>query len=326
MEVAPVTEEPSSNTSLFNTFIEKYKGIFLAHVKREFLIIGTSFIGLLLASYIFLTYVNSSAKKKAKQKDEPPKEVTNKEMEEENTKTDEWKAKEWKAWMEQLDKDAEIFTTSLEHKKDQWLVQRELEWGDWVKSMEEKWNHYNEKMGSEYYSVIYKNTSAWSDEQWENWINTEAKQLMEIDWSDWISESESYVDVMMVKEWIVWKNNKIMEWIMRDWKCKEDEQWDAWEKNKWSKWFSINERKKWTQWKDRLSKETEEWTAWVENKEKQYLDNEDRKLVEWKKNNYILFNKWMESFINKWIKEKQWKHYSKQPTGVEPPAAMSLSN
>ncbi|EUD65086.1 hypothetical protein C922_04486 [Plasmodium inui San Antonio 1] len=318
--------EPNAITSFLNTISERYRDSFLANVRSEFLIIGTSFIGLSLASYIFLTYVNSPAKKKIKKKDEPPKELISKEKEEDNTKSEEWKAKEWKVWMTQLDKDAEIFTTSLEHKKDQWLLQRQLESEEWIKSMEEKWNHYTEKMVSEYYSPIYKNAAKWSDEQWENWIRTEAKQVMENHWNDWIAESESYVDVLMMKEWITWKNDKIMEWIMRDWKCKEDKHWDAWEKNKWSKWLSINERKKWTQWKDRLSKETEEWTAWVEKKDKQFLDSEDQKLAEWKKNNYILFNKCMESYINKWINEKKWKNYSKQPISFEPPAMMSMSN
>ncbi|CAA9987047.1 tryptophan/threonine-rich antigen [Plasmodium knowlesi strain H] len=326
MEVVPEAPVPNNSKSFVNAFFEKYKDSFLANVKREFLIIGTSFIALFLASYIFLTYINSPAKKKLKEVDKTSKEVISKEKEDENIKTDEWKAKEWKKWMTQLDSDAEIFTTSLNHKKDQWIAQRELEWGNWIKSMEEKWNYYNERMGSEYYSFVFKNTPAWTDEEWENWIKTEAKELMEIDWSNWISESESYVDVMLVKEWIQWKNNKIMEWITKDWKCKEEEQWDEWEKNKWPKWLSINERKKWTKWKDRLSKETEEWIAWVENKEKQYLDNEDQKLSEWKKNTYTLFNKWRDSYINKFIKEKQWKNYFRKASSIETPASMFISN
>ncbi|GAW83977.1 variable surface protein [Plasmodium gonderi] len=261
-------------------------------------------------------FILGPVQKEADKKDGDTPDLINNEKEYAE-KSEEWKANEWKKWIAELDKNSETFASFLKQKKEEWILQRELEWKEWIKFMEEKWDHYRENVNQELDPLIFNDASTWTDEQWKNWMKTKGKQLIENDWKNWVSKINSYRGAVMDAEWIQKKNDKIMEWVKKEWKCKEDNYWDSWENNTWSKWFSLKERKKWTQWKDRLNKEAEEWIAWVADKENQYLGDAEEKLEEWKKNHYILFNKWMQSYINKWIAEKKWNHYSKQPKILE---------
>ncbi|SBT84619.1 tryptophan-rich protein [Plasmodium ovale] len=341
-------------------FIEKYKNVIDIKFDREHLLLYAGIVALAISTIIFLNFLDyfeeenqkeeeSIASNESKESNEPGESSepsgsnesdesgesseSNEVLKSSNPQkkgkkgiklTEEWKKKEWNKWKKELEESSILFCSDLEKEKNIWLEEKDEKWKEWIKNLEEKWNNFDKYMKNEFYINILKESSSWTDEDWTEWIQTQGKQCMEKDWENYMSENESYLEVMTVKKWIHWKNNKIMEWIMREWKCEEDEFWEKWERVEWHKWLHLNQRRKWLQWKERLDRETNEWVDWIKKKEKTYIYNDCNKISLWKKEKYVVFNKWMESFISQCIAQKKWKtwvqnaHSAKSDKGETP--------
>ncbi|SBT73404.1 tryptophan-rich protein [Plasmodium ovale] len=220
-------------------------------------------------------------------------------------KTEEWKDNEWKNWMTKLEGEWIEFNTTIEKEKVKWLSSKEKDWDEFMQVMESKWMHYHDELEDDVKSDILKRSLTLDESEWKEWMKTEGKELMEKDWKNWITDNESYLDVWSVKEWLKWKNQRIVTWIMTDWKCEEDEYWSKWEES-WAKSLNLKDRNNWLNWRERLNKEMVQWNSWVMTKEQQIRENRSNNWSKWKSDKHVMFNLWMESFINKWIQEKQW--------------------
>nr|ACC68833.1 tryptophan rich antigen 39.8 [Plasmodium vivax] len=220
-------------------------------------------------------------------------------------KTEEWKDNEWKNWMGKLEGEWVDFNNTIEKEKGKWLNGKEKDWDEFIQYMDNKWMHYHDGLDEEVKSDILKRSLTLDEIEWKDWIKTEGKELMEKDWKNWITNNESYLDVWSVKEWLKWKNQRIVTWIMTDWKCEEDEYWSKWEES-WAKSPNMHDRTNWLNWRERLNKEMVQWNSWVMMKEQQIRENRSNNWSKWKSDKHVMFNLWMDTFINKWINEKQW--------------------
>ncbi|KJP85545.1 hypothetical protein AK88_04811 [Plasmodium fragile] len=220
-------------------------------------------------------------------------------------RTEEWKDNEWKNWMHKLEGEWIDFNNTIEREKGKWINAKEKDWEEFIQFMDNKWMHYNVDLERDVKSDILKKSLTLDEEEWKEWIKTEGKDLMERDLRNWITNNESYLDVWSVKEWLKWKNQKIVTWIMTDWKCEEDEYWSKWEES-WAKNPNVQDRTSWLNWRERLNKEMVQWNSWVMMKEQHIRENRSNIWSKWKSDKHVLFNLWMDSFINRWIHEKQW--------------------
>ncbi|SBT36689.1 tryptophan-rich antigen (Pv-fam-a) [Plasmodium ovale wallikeri] len=227
----------------------------------------------------------------------------------------------WNNWMMRLEADWEQYNNSMKEKKKVWLNEAENEWTKFMNSMENKWTiNFKENMDEELKSPAISKSSTWNENEWKEWIQTEGKKIMDADLQKWIKEKETSLDLIIIAEWVYWKNNKIMTWLLSDWKNEEDNYWAQWENMKWSKWFKMEDRKHWLKWKERIAKESEQWTNWLNLKENVYIFSEWNRWSEWKNEKTNMFNKWADSFINKWINEKKWKTlFNKENDSISQP-------
>ncbi|CAI7722558.1 tryptophan-rich protein [Plasmodium vivax] len=224
----------------------------------------------------------------------------------EDDKSDEWKKNEWNNWLIKTEEDWKLFNTSVENKKNRWLEKRDKELEVWLMNMQNRWLHYRENEENEYKAEAMKNSSTWDDSQWEQWIKTEGKKGMEADLKKWLNDKETFLDGWISKEWVQWKNERMLQWLSVDWKHKEDETFEHYKSSKFTNVLHIKKKKKWTKWKERTNKEKEEWNNWVKGKENLYVNNKWDKWLKWKKDKRALYSQKFLTFINKWISDKQW--------------------
>lgn len=221
---------------------------------------------------------------------------------------EEWKENEWKNWKIGLEEDWEAFHDAIQNEKNKWFEGIEKEWENWMKTMEQKLKNFSEHINNTYPSITLKTKYDLDESHWEQLIKSEGKQLMEIEWNNWIYHHESFLNVWCLKAWLKWKNDKIVQWLQKDWKLKEDAYWQNWEKM-WRLVGNPTDRTNWLKWRKRNDNQIIEWNLWVTTKEKLYINHKWDKWINWKNDKNILFHEWMECFINKWIGEKKWNMF-----------------
>ncbi|KAI4833837.1 uncharacterized protein MKS88_000326 [Plasmodium brasilianum] len=220
-------------------------------------------------------------------------------------KAEEWKRKEWVQWMMKLEVDWKEFNLQIEAEKKAWIDEKEQEWIQWLKYEQKKWLHFNPNLDSEYKINFFEKSETWDDSQWKLWISTEGKQLLEVDLKNWLSENETIYCKWTLDEWNEWKNNKIKEWITTNWKVNEDQYW--------SKYDDVSalaltplEKNQFYKWKERIFREGIEWKNWSAIKESKYINSNWNAWSEWKNEKLMLFNHWVNSFVEKWVRQRQW--------------------
>ncbi|GAW79598.1 tryptophan-rich antigen [Plasmodium gonderi] len=212
----------------------------------------------------------------------------------------------WNEWMNQLEEQWKNFHDQIENERRQWLEKKDNEWDEWKKKMEVNYTNYCKDIDNEFESNSLKDSEKWDSTQWEDWIRTVGRKMIEGEYENWVHKNEKYLDKWIVTEWFGWKKNKISSWLSSEWKCKENESWSQWEETPLAKLLFIEDRKKWTAWKERILKEKDEWNKWVDQKEYAYINNEWNPWKKWKNKNRLSFKKWIGSFIDEWISNKQW--------------------
>ncbi|KMZ84769.1 tryptophan-rich antigen (Pv-fam-a) [Plasmodium vivax Brazil I] len=221
-------------------------------------------------------------------------------------KSEELKKYAWNNWFMKLQSDWKYFNSALENEKQTWFDEKEKEWQEWLKSMENRWTHYNENMDAKFKSYILKNSQGWDDNQWETWIKNDGKKFMETNYHKWIDENYSNYNAWVVKRWEQWKNEKILTWLLKDWRRNEFEYWYKFKNMTLPEPLYERAKNNWNKWNKRLSKEKEQWKKWVAAKYELYENSECKQWKKWKDDREVLFNNWIESFINTWVADKKW--------------------
>ncbi|GAB65360.1 tryptophan-rich antigen [Plasmodium cynomolgi strain B] len=127
-------------------------------------------------------------------------------------KSEEWKRKEWDNWMKKLEEDWKVFYENLENEKNKFIEEKEEDWNTWIKSVEKKWTHFNPNMDKEFHCNMLKRSINWTEPHWREWIKTEGRLYLDIEWKKWFFENQSRLDELIVKKWIHWKKEKIINW------------------------------------------------------------------------------------------------------------------
>ncbi|CAI7719015.1 tryptophan-rich protein [Plasmodium vivax] len=222
-------------------------------------------------------------------------------------KSEEWKRKEWSNWLKKLEQDWKVFNEKLQNEKKTFLEEKEEDWNTWIKSVEKKWTHFNPNMDKEFHTNMMRRSINWTESQWREWIQTEGRLYLDIEWKKWFFENQSRLDELIVKKWIQWKKDKIINWLMSDWKRAEQEHWEEFEEKSWSsKFFQIFEKRNYEDFKDRVSDEWEDWFEWVKRKDNIFITNVLDQWIKWKEEKNLLYNNWADTFVTNWINKKQW--------------------
>ncbi|VUZ99220.1 tryptophan-rich antigen [Plasmodium vivax] len=223
--------------------------------------------------------------------------------------TEEWKVNEWNKWMRQLEEQWHFYFITLETKTIDWMKQKEEEFNTWLTEMENKWMSYNHNLDTEYNTNLYKKYLTWDETDWKTWIKTVGKRLIEEDWVKWINDHECKLNEWFNGDWNQWKSLKNFNWEMNEWKSDEYERWAEWQNGNLTLWLNKKKKKKYLTWKNRIEREKSEWDSWVRAKDDLTLKSKTCKWIKWKNEKRLLFNDWVENFINTWISRKQWNSW-----------------
>lgn len=224
----------------------------------------------------------------------------------ENEKTDEWKENEWNKWKLKLEDNWKQFNLSLIKEKNEWIQNVTKDWNEWMQNMQHKWTHYIENMDESHKSHILEKSLTWNNADWENWVNTELKGLIDNEWQNWINQIESQRYTWIEDKWVHWRSYQILTWLKSDWKHDENICWLRKEYIEWNKPSKVRNTGGWLKWKERIYKQSLEWLYWVQNKEKIIQNIKCSGWIRWKDDKNKIFNQWKECFLNNWIREEKW--------------------
>ncbi|VUZ93258.1 tryptophan-rich antigen [Plasmodium vivax] len=220
-------------------------------------------------------------------------------------KVEEWKRNAWTDWMVQLDDDWKDFNAQIEEEKKAWIEEKEGDWVILLKHLQNKWLHFNPNLDAEYQTDMLAKSETWDERQWKMWISTEGKQLLEMDLKKWFTNNEMIYCKWTMDEWNEWKNEKIKEWVTSEWKESEDQYWSKYD-DATIQTLTVAERNQWFKWKERIYREGIEWKNWIAIKESKFVNANWNSWSEWKNEKRLEFNDWIEAFVEKWIRQKQW--------------------
>eukprot|EP00366_Plasmodium_knowlesi_P000525 XP_002258022.1 tryptophan/threonine-rich antigen, putative [Plasmodium knowlesi strain H] len=217
-----------------------------------------------------------------------------------------WKNEEWKKFMVNIEEEWQLLNLWIEEERKNWIDSKDKELEDWMNKMENKWMDID-NINKEYQWTFIKSSLKGDDQgQIKEQIKHELKNFIYRDWKKWLGDNESYLNTWLVKQWIQWKNNKIIKYLTVEWKHEEDEYWNNWEKTETWKWLNFSKRRNWQTWKNRVTKEKEEWENWVKIKEELVIYNKYKKLTLWVKRKKPSINQWIESLADKCINDTRW--------------------
>ncbi|KJP87561.1 hypothetical protein AK88_02727 [Plasmodium fragile] len=222
-------------------------------------------------------------------------------------KSEELKKYAWNNWFMKLQTDWNYFNAGLENGKKTWFDAKEKEWQKWLESMEDRWAHYNENMDTEFKSDILKNAQDWDENQWETWMKDEGEKIMEMHYHKWIDGSYAHYNAWIIKKWEEWKNEKILTWLLKDWRRKEFDYWQKYKDLTLPEPLYERAQSNWNKWNNRLCNEKEQWKKWVAEKYEFYENSECKQWKKWKDGREVLFNEWRESYMCKLVAGKKWK-------------------
>ncbi|SCO65773.1 tryptophan-rich antigen [Plasmodium vivax] len=219
---------------------------------------------------------------------------------------EEWKNQEWKKYMENIEEEWQLLNLWIEEEKQNWIESKDKELENWMNKMENKCMHID-NINKEYQCMFIKSCLKGDDQsQIKEQLKHELKNFIYRDWKKWLRENESYLNTWLVKQWIQWKNNKILKFLMAEWKQEEDEYWNDWEKTKTWKWLHFYKRRKWQTWKNRVTSEKQEWENWVKIKEERVIYNKYKKWTQWINAKKPSINQWVESLADKCVNDSRW--------------------
>ncbi|CAA9990047.1 tryptophan/threonine-rich antigen, putative [Plasmodium knowlesi strain H] len=230
------------------------------------------------------------------------------ELDEEGVKTvGEWKVKNWSKFMALVEEDFKEFLVYLKNEKNSWLEKKGGMWEEWKAEMEKKWDHYDEHTFNNLLSHDTESALTWNEDEWTNWVKEKGKLALKEEWEKWVHEQYIFYKEGISNDWKNWSDFKEKEYSSIPWNCYERHYWKHWEDNAkpWEPLYDIK-MEKFKIWQNRIKNEKEQWSQWVHDKQANHIDVEWDKWEKWKTENSKNFNDWMETFVKKFIDNKQW--------------------
>ncbi|KAI4839929.1 tryptophan-rich antigen [Plasmodium brasilianum] len=219
------------------------------------------------------------------------------ELPEDEEELEKWKSNEWINFMNGIENEWQLLNVQIEDEKLKWLEEKDKELEQWMKMMEDNWMNAD-TLNDLYKCICFKQKLKDKNEMKES-LRKEIKDTIYAQWKHWLREKETYMNSLVVKQWIHWKNSKILQWLMSDWKRQEDEYWINWEKTHYMKWIHFWKKQKWEIWKERVTREKREWSNWVQMKEDLNIYNKWKRWCVWIRKKRNVVNEWIDILIDK---------------------------
>ncbi|SBT87299.1 tryptophan-rich antigen [Plasmodium malariae] len=219
------------------------------------------------------------------------------ELPEDEEELEKWKSNEWINFMNGIENEWQLLNVQIEDEKLKWLEEKDKELEQWMKMMEDNWMNVD-TLNDLYKCICFKQKLKDKNEMKES-LRKEIKDTIYAQWKHWLREKETYMNSLVVKQWIHWKNSKILQWLMSDWKRQEDEYWINWEKTHYMKWIHFWKKQKWEIWKERVTREKREWSNWVQMKEDLNIYNKWKRWCVWIRKKRNVVNEWIDILIDK---------------------------
>ncbi|SBT74825.1 tryptophan-rich antigen [Plasmodium malariae] len=219
------------------------------------------------------------------------------ELPEDEEELEKWKSNEWINFMNGIENEWQLLNVQIEDEKLKWLEEKDKELEQWMKMMEDNWMNAD-TLNDLYKCICFKQKLKDKNEMKES-LRKEIKDTIYAQWKHWLREKETYMNSLVVKQWIHWKNSKILQWLMSDWKRQEDEYWINWEKTHYMKWIHFWKKQKWEIWKERVTREKREWSNWVQMKEDLNIYNKWKRWCVWVRKKRNVVNEWIDILIDK---------------------------
>ncbi|KEG02421.1 tryptophan-rich antigen tryptophan-rich protein [Plasmodium vinckei vinckei] len=221
--------------------------------------------------------------------------------------SEEGKEELWEFWKSELDDKFEEFNSKLEDDTQKMIELKGKEWNTWKENHENKWMHYNEHLERAYKKNVLTESSDFDDEQWAEWVKTEAKKTMNLEFKSWLLKTKYNMDKWTMNQWNNWKNNTFDEWLSSDWKLRENKYWKYWKyinegliKLYPSKFENLKK------WEDRLDREASEWNEWIEIKDYFFMNKKSNEWANFENDTTQNYEEWCNEFIDKLIEGKKW--------------------
>ncbi|KJP89502.1 hypothetical protein AK88_00711 [Plasmodium fragile] len=225
---------------------------------------------------------------------------------------EEWKNQEWKKYMINVEEEWQFLNLCIEQERQNWIDSKDKELENWMKKMENKWMDID-NIGKEHQCTFIKSDLKDDDQSHlKERLKHEVKNSIYRDWKNWIRDNESYLNTWLIKQWTEWRNNKILNFLMAEWRLQEDEYWTEWEQTETWKWLQFNKRRKWLTWKNRVSNEKQEWENWVKIKEQRVIYNKYKKWTLWINAKKRSINQWVEWLADKCVNDSRWNTWIKE--------------
>ncbi|EUD67847.1 hypothetical protein C922_01459 [Plasmodium inui San Antonio 1] len=218
---------------------------------------------------------------------------------------EEWVEDEWREWMDELQMDWKEFNCSLESEENKWYGKKEKEMIKFIKSIEEKWLDFNENMHETLKYGILKIPLMWDFSEWKEWINEDGKHIIKHQWDNWTTSNQTLYYKLIMKEWLKWRNQKIKQWLKRNWLLHEGRILENWERMPYTKILAISEKKPWFKSNAQIINERDCFVNWIKKKEDFLNSQAIDKWENWKYYKNDFFQKWMDSFLSHWLNIKK---------------------
>ncbi|CAI7720767.1 tryptophan-rich protein [Plasmodium vivax] len=211
----------------------------------------------------------------------------------------------WKIWFNGRKKPIEKDVENVAYECSQ---KCESDWDEFMKSVEQKWMHFNPDMEKEYKCSVYPQALKWGVTKWIAWFHETALTCLKQDFKNWITKCGKEYHQTMRQKLNVWHKKYLDEWCKQDWKVREDRYFKKWIKmglrgdpDYWVKLSQCN------RWAARVKKEHKEWTDNLKA-----IENNCNDWVNWKKEKMEFYKQWLQAFTKQWITEEQWKTWTEE--------------
>ncbi|KEG01383.1 tryptophan-rich protein tryptophan-rich antigen [Plasmodium vinckei vinckei] len=230
-----------------------------------------------------------------------------------------WKKGQWRRWIYTLEQDWNAFNIEMNNEEYEWIKKKENDWNLFLIELENKWNHYNKNLDDEFETNVISKYSSWDSKKWIDWMKSDGIRFIYMEWKNWVLESHNEFSDNFVNKWMKWKKNKILSWSKLDWKRQESQKWDKFEQKRFKSLHYLD-NKRYNEFINRKKDEQNQWNEWVKTKDNEFVENILNKYLMWKDGKHILYKEWVETFITKWINQKQWNVW------IAEQQALSLEN
>ncbi|GAB70005.1 hypothetical protein PCYB_007540 [Plasmodium cynomolgi strain B] len=177
-----------------------------------------------------------------------------------------------------------------------------------MRSLEQKWMHFNPDMEKEYKCNVYPEALKWGVTKWIAWFHETGLTCLKQDFKKGISKCGKEYHQKMRKKLNVWHKKYLDEWCKQEWKERENRYFKS-----WRKWAVHTDQDYWVKlahynrWAERIRSEHKEWTDNLKA-----IENNCNEWVNWKKEKNEFYKQWLQTFTKQWITDEQWNTWNKE--------------